>query len=196
MTSLLNWGAGDAGGQRITDVYLDREPRLVILFTAAMEEASLHFIADPSVRRSALCPGSGCPLCGLGGAPQLTALLPLYDVESAQVKVLKISSARGPASLRSVLVRHLANPNIANLAVLLRKESNYSYVAEARPLAATAGRGEEAIRAFMLERQEGLELCEALWRPSASELCELPTIRAKLDAIGGLPSSTSDAVPF
>jgi hypothetical protein len=195
MTSLLDWGSGGDTAPLISELILDREPRLILLFTDAMEEVDLHYVADPTVRRYAVCPGVGCPLCGLGGAPTKFALLPVYDLENSQVRALRVSSTRGPSSLRSVLVRHLTDPDIASKVVLLRRDGN-SYTAESRPLAASADRGQQVIAAFLADQGEGLQLRSAFWQPQPTELREVPTIRTKLEAVDGLPSNDSEQVPF
>lgn len=180
--------------QPIRELRLGPEPAMVLLFARDVEEAYLHYEPDESARGYLVCPGKGCPYCDLGSAPGRVALLPIYNIESGTVEVLRIPTRAEPGSLGALLTPFTRDPEIANK-VLLISRSGSRYRVEAKPLSENADRGVEAIRTFLEARKAGLSLKSAFLQPTADEMREIPRLRRKLDAIGGSAGPTSYSSP-
>lgn len=172
------------GPDVLRTVKLGKEPTALILFTGEFEPATLHFEGDEAVWSYIPCPGGGCPICFLGSAPQQFYLLPVFNVESRQVEVLRISSHRGPDSLSGGLKPHLKDPQIAEKIFLVSRLFK-RFKIEVRPLAENADRGAQVILAFKTAWEGGLKLIDAFPKMSPSEIAEVERVRRKLDAIGG-----------
>jgi hypothetical protein len=193
MGNLIEYFTGDdnPSQSRLTEMKLGREPAMGLFFTADTEDVRLHYVDDESVRSYVRCPGTGCPLCYCGIEPQSFKLLPTYDVEAGDVKVLRISTRRSPDSLGPLLVPHLRDPDVASKLILLRRDGP-KYGVEVRKLGPNAKRGESAIREFLELRGEGLQLQSAFELMSPVELSEVPKVAAKLEAIGGWEQPAND----
>jgi hypothetical protein len=172
---------------------LGKEPVMVLLFTAEVENAALHFEGDEAVFSYLPCPGKSCPLCYLGSAPQQSYLLPVLNLESREVEVLRIPSKRGPETLAAALKPHLKDPDIASKVLLISRNVN-RYRVEARPLARDADHGADVVAAFKTASENGLQLVTAFPRLSAAEIAEVERVRRKLDAIGGWSPPQPDTV--
>lgn len=176
--------AGDDAPSALSELRLGAEPALVLLFTAEYQEVKLHFVDDETVRSYIKCPGSGCPICYAGSAPTQAHLLPVFDVESGTVKVLRIPDNRRPNALAAKLLPHLKAENCSDKLILIsRREANYSV--EARPLGPDARRGEVEIKAFAERIENGLQLDGAFLAMTHTELAEVPKVAARLAALGG-----------
>ena len=162
------------------------EPVMLLIFTDEVEDVSLHYESDDSIRSYLVCPGEGCPLCFLGSPPQAQILLPVFNVEAQAVQVLRVSKKRGPDSLGGNLVPHLNDPHISNKLLTLSRQS-YRYRVESRELAENASRGTEAIAAFKTAFEAGLKLSSAFPQLGPSEIADIERVRRKLEAIGGFP---------
>lgn len=186
MTNLIDFYSGSEDGPNtvLSEARLGVEPTMLCLFTPDYEQARLHFIDDDSVRSFVLCPGTACPVCHCAVEPQLFNLLAVFDVASGAVKVLRVSARRQQGCLGALLVLHLRDKAVASKVILISR-NGAKYTVEARPLAPNAKRGEGVIKAFLEEQQTGLKLESAFPRMTPEELSEVPTIAAKLAAIGG-----------
>lgn len=186
MTNLVDFYSGPDGepAASLSEMRLGTEPAMAMLFTADSEEARLHFVADDAIRSYVACPGAGCPICHCGVAPTTFHLLPVFDIESGTVKVLRIPARRQPGGLGPLLVPHLRDKAIANKVILISR-NGAKYSVEARDLAANARRGEQQIKAFLDEREAGLKLVAAFAHLPPAELAEVPAIATKLAALGG-----------
>jgi hypothetical protein len=67
--------------------------------------------------------------------------------------------------------------------------AGFEYVVQHRPLAAAADRGEQVVKAFLTDIDEGLKLSSVVRHLSREEMVEIPRIRRLLDAFGGTPPS-------
>ena len=177
--------AGDGAPSTITELRLGAEPAMTLLFTPECQEVLLHYVADESVRSYVQCPGEGCPICYTGSSPSRFDLLPLFDVESGIVKVLRIPDNRRPTGLAAKLVPHLKDKDVADKLILISRQGTTDYSVEARPLGPDANRGEVEINAFVERVDEGLQLRGAFPEMTPAELAEVPKVAARLEALGG-----------
>jgi hypothetical protein len=186
---------GDAGSSQpasITELRLGTEPATVRLFTSDVEAARLHWESGEPYRTYIVCPGPGCPVCFLGSAPQNCGLIPVYNLETRSVEVLRFSTRQSPGSLVTLLMQLLRDEGIAEKVVLLSRDGS-RYSARSQPLAADADHGDAAIASFVEAQKVGLKLAGAFPQPAAAELAEVERVRRKLDAVGGykLPATES-----
>jgi hypothetical protein len=182
-------GATEHDPTQINELRLREEPATVLLFTDDADEARLHYEADDAIRSYIPCPGEGCPLCGLGNSPQRVFLLPVYNIETGAVEVLRIAAKRGPGSLGALLLPHLKGSHLADKLFLIGR-NGMRYSVRTQPLAATADRGVSAIQAFLEARADGLSLVTAFPAMTAAEIADLDRVRRKLDAMGVPAPST------
>ena len=197
MTNLLDFYSGADGEPMptLSEMKLGQEPAMAMLFTPDSEEVRLHYVSDDAVRAYVVCPGSGCPLCYCAVEPKTYHLLPVLDMESGMVKVLRIPARRQPDGLGPLLVPHLRDEAIASKVILISR-NGAKYTVEARALGANAKRGEHQIKAFVDDREAGMTLGSAFPHMTPEELAEVPTIAAKLDALGGWePPATATSDP-
>ena len=183
---------GDADGaqfQRLRELRLRKEPALVVLFTDDADEVALHYEEDPEVRAYVPCPGAACPLCYIGSPPQDYILLPIVNLESRAVEVLKISKVRGPGTLRAALAPMLEDPSIASKLVFIRRVG-MDYRVESRDLPPSTSRCEDAVAAFIEARNAGLKFDSAFVHRTSAELAEVERIKRKLEIIGGYGQGT------
>lgn len=177
--------SGDGAPSQLSELRFGAEPAMVLLFTAEGQETSLHYVDDEAVRSYVRCPGAGCPICYAGAVPASFHLLPVFEVESATVKVLRIPDNRRPAGLAAKLIPHLKDENIADKLVLISRRGMADYRVESRPLSPDAKRGEVEIKAFGEQLGNGLQLGSAFWAMTCNELAEVPKVAARLGAMGG-----------
>ncbi len=187
-------GSDGAAAPALTELRLGAEPAMALLFTPDVDEVSLHYVDDDSLRAYVVCPGTACPVCYAGSKPVQFHLLPVYDIESSTVRVLRIPSNRKPEGLGAKLTLQLKSKDVANTVILLRREGPV-YTVEARPLGPDAKRGEAEIKVFLDEVEQGLLLESAFPRMAAEELAEVPKIAKRLAAIGGWQPPRLDDMP-
>ncbi len=196
MSRLLDYyaGDGDVPVRQIEELRLREQPAMVLLFSDEDEEVELHYVADESVKSYVVCPGSGCPECFLGSAPVVASLLPVFDLESRTVKVLRITLSRRQGSLGLELLPFLADPDVSNKALLISR-TGPKYFVESRPLQPEADRGQTTIQSFIDSHENGIQLRAAFVSISAAALAETPSIRNKLDVVGGWKPPRADDAP-
>ena len=180
-------GADFEPRSHITELRIGDEPVLIGLFTDDFEGVKLHYVDDDSVKSYVVCPGDSCPMCHLSYQAKDFYLLPAYDHDEREVKVMRISPSRGVASLLSVLMPFLRDTEIADKLVILRRQG-YRYFGERRPIGGSADRGIDAIKRFVEARAGGLSLASAFAQMTVEDLRDVPKIRTKLELTGGLPA--------
>jgi hypothetical protein len=185
MGSLIEFYSGSEDGQNtaLSELRLGVEPTMALLFTADCDDVRLHYIGDESVKAYVICPGAGCPACHCAVEPQLFNLLPVLDVASGTVKVLRISARRQRGGLGPLLVPLLRSQDVGSRVILISRNVA-QYRVESRPLGMHADRGEAAIKAFLDQKAGGLKLESAFPQMTHEELSDVPSIAAKLAAIG------------
>jgi hypothetical protein len=185
--NLINYysDSGDGAPSPLSELRYGAEPAMVLLFTADCQETSLHYVDDEAVRSYIKCPGAGCPICYTGAAPARFDLLPVFDVESAIVKVLRISDNRRPEGLAAKLIPHLKDPHSADKLVLISRRRMADYRVESRQIGPDAKRGEAEIKAFGEHLEQGLQMDAAFQAMTHIELAGVPKIAARLAALGG-----------
>lgn len=194
MGNLYEFFAGGADGtaNQLEELRISADPTMIMLFTADTTDVKVHFVEDPSVHTYVICPGAGCPVCHVGSAPLLMMLLPVYDVTTRSVRVLRIPARRQQGSLLALIMSHAPKGAPTNrLLAITRNGMKYSVVAH--QIAATADRGEEVIRAFLDHHAKGLKVESALQSMTADELADVPQVANKLSMLGTWqpPSSTT-----
>ena len=179
---LGNAGASQPAG--ITELRTGTEPATVRLFTSEVETARIHYESGEPFRTYVICPGTGCPVCHIGSAPQQCGLLPVYNLETRAVEVVRFSIRQVPGALVTLLMQLLRDEGIAEKVVLLSRDGS-RYTARSQPLGEDADHGDAAIASFIEAQQAGLKLAGAFAQPTAAELAEVERVRRKLDAVGG-----------
>ncbi|NUP97482.1 MAG: hypothetical protein HUU28_15090 [Planctomycetaceae bacterium] len=170
-------------GAQLTERRIGQEPALVVLFSKSTEAVKLHYEDAPEFATFVVCPGDRCPLCHLGKNAQDYWLIPVYDLEDAKVKVLRVSTRKSVGALAPSIVALLrkqsTKPEITQIS---RTRGNYKVTSS--PLQETADDGREAIAAFLKECEHGLKLVSAFPSPTAAELASCERTRRKLEALG------------
>ncbi|MEO6594321.1 MAG: hypothetical protein ABIP94_06175 [Planctomycetota bacterium] len=193
MGNLLDFfsGGADEAQPRLKELRLGQEPAMIMAFTADASEARLHWIDDPAVKTFVVCPGKGCPVCHLGSDATKVWLLPVYDVEGRDVKVLRITMRLQPGGLGACLIPHLNDKAIAQKVLFVKRDgTNYSVIA--RPFTPLADRGEQVVGEFLAAQRDGLKLESAFRSMTAVELSEVPPIANKLAALGSWKAPDAD----
>ncbi len=185
--NLINYYSDSSAGapEPLTELRLGAQAAMALLFTPEAQPVSLHYIDDEAVNGYVKCPGDGCPVCYAGAKPSHFDLLPVFDVESGVVKVLRISDNRRPAGLAAKLIPHLKGEGAADKLILISKPTRTDYSVISRPLGTDANRGEAEIQAFSEKFDNGLQLGLAFRAMTCNELAEVPKVAARLGAMGG-----------
>lgn len=183
---------------RLELVRLGPEPSMLLFFTTEAEPALLHFLKDDAVFSYVPCPGNECPVCYVASRARESVLMPVVNIESKRVEVLRVARSFGTDGLLMALRPHLRDDHaFADKLFLIRREGARFYV-DVRPLGEHADRCEAAVGAFLRDNSEGLSLLSAFPSFTATELAEVESVRAKLDAVGGWqpPNPERSATPF
>jgi hypothetical protein len=170
--------------ERLEVVRIGDKPMMLQIFTVDGDDGSFHWIDDPSVNSYVPCPGAACPLCYLSDPPKVFQLLPTLVVEKKAVGVLMVSMARGPYSLGPQLMPHLDDANAQDKLFLISRARD-KYTVQVRALGDRADRCLSVIQGFAKTRDAGLNLLSAFPKLSAEQMAELPSVKARLDAMGG-----------
>lgn len=176
-------GGADGPANQLEEQRIGADPTMIMLFTADTTDVNMHFVEDPAVRSYVICPGPGCPVCHVGSAPVLMMLLPVYDVTTRSVRVLRLPARRQQGSLLALIMSHAPKGAPTNrLLAITRNGMKYSVVAH--QIAATADRGDEVIRAFLDHHAKGLKLESAFQSMTAEELADVPQVANRLSMLG------------
>jgi len=186
-------GVDDSQTGALRELRLNQEPAAIMAFTSDVDVALLHYEIDEAVRGYVPCPGTGCPSCFLGSAPQRFGLLPVLNVESREVEVLRIPTRRSAGSLAAALLPLLKDSDISDKVVMISRQGS-RFTARSQPLAENGDRCASAIEAFLAARKDGLKLVSAFPKLSAAELAEVERVRRKLAAVGGYVAPKDDGI--
>lgn len=187
----LNEIAGDVPSQSTTlnELYLRDEPVIVITFTDEADEMNLHFENDPSSRGWLQCIADGCPYCLMGSKPSKFFFMPVYNIETRRVEVLRVSPLKGPGALLSVLMNHIARPDAGNCTlVLVRNDKHYS--GASKPLVPGTDNGRDVVARFKEAIASGLTIGSVVRRLTRAEIEVIPRLRPKLEVLGLLSEET------
>ena len=185
MGNLLEFMAGGGDGQpsQLQELRLGSDPAMVLLFTADTADVGMHFVDDPSVNSYVICPGKGCPVCHLGSAAVATMLLPVYEIGTRTIRVLRVPKRRQPGSLAACILPHVAGGKPSDrLLAITRNGAKYTVVAH--DVAAAANRGEDVVRAFIAGTDTDAQLKSAFKLMTPEELADVPAIANKLATLG------------
>jgi hypothetical protein len=185
MGNLYEFFAGGADGpaNQLEEQRIGADPAMITMFTVDTTDVQMHFVEDPAVRSYVICPGIGCPVCHLGSAPVLMLLLPVYDVTTRSVRVLRIPARRQPGSLLALLMSHAPKGKPANRLLSITR-NGMKYAVTAHQVAPAADRGEDVIRAFLANVEGGLRLESAFQSMTAEELADVSQVANKLSMLG------------
>lgn len=184
----------------LRELYLRNEPAIVITFTDDVDEIAVHYEPDDANRGILHCLGAECPYCLIGAKPQRYYLIPVYNVETRAVEVLRVSPYVGPGTLLSVLKNHMSRPDAGSSSLVIILDQK-KYSGASRPLDARADRGFDAIARFKAEIETGLTLGSVVRRLTRSEIEAIPRIGIKLAALGlqspvDTTKQNDDGTPF
>lgn len=184
---------GGEGPPPLVELRLGEQPAMAQLFTAIAEPTRLHYLDDETVRAYVACPGTGCPVCYTGSPPKDFYLLPVLDIESGLVKVLRVPGNRWSNGLPAKLLPYLQDPDVRSKVFLISRIGS-NYTVESRPNADSGNRGDAVIKEFLDRFQSGLRLSSAFPAMSPAELAEVPKVANRLSAFGGWQPPPSPGV--
>lgn len=180
--------------QTLEQVRLGTDPTFLLLFTKDVDIAALHYLSDPEAGGYVICPGANCPLCYCGKASKQVCLLPVVDVASRSVRVLRVSKARNPGALLSALLPHLEGGDLVDkLFAVARNGAKFTVTVQA--LGPNADRCTAVVQGFLEARKQGLDLLSAFASYSATDLADVAEVRRLLDACGGWDPKGSGNAP-
>jgi hypothetical protein len=175
------------GSGELQILRLSVTPALVTLFTNKVGAVSTHYVDLANLRSELRCNKGlepGCLLCDLKYRLTNRAILPVYDVASAEVKVILVSDTRDPHSLGPQLKAELRQGNLDKRYLALSRTSNRFTV---RSLPAKAGHdmGEAAIAGFLARfKAEQVSLEGVLPVYANAELWDVPELERSAEALG------------
>ena len=144
-------------GAGLETLRLGEEPSIIVLFTDDSECLETHFVKYANLQGELQCNADGegsCVLCQVTKGPDTRYLLPVYDVSEAQVKVLRISTARQAYSLGPQIREQMRKGALAERYVtIVRNAAKY----EVGSISAEAGQemGEREIKCFLDRCKDG-----------------------------------------
>lgn len=190
MVDVLNCLEGPASqGGPLADLRLGESAVAALFFTTTGAKTVLHWEPDQSVSSYVICAGEGCPLCAIGDRAKEYVLLPVIEIQSSSVKVLRIPPGRGPGTLASQIAPFLRKTNSTDTAALISR-SGTTYTVVEKALSAHADRGVDAVKAYEAAVKEGLKLADTFKSFSIEELAEIPRVRRLLEAFDTKGEST------
>lgn len=185
MGNLLEFMTGDGDGQpsQLQELRLGSDPAMVLLFTADTADVGMHFVDDASVNSYVICPGQGCPVCHVGSAAIPTMLLPVYEIGSRTIRVLRVPMRRQPGTLAACITPHVAGgkPSTRLLAIT-RNGAKYAVVAH--QISPAADRGDDVIRDFVSLPDTDVRLKSAFRAMTPEELADIPAVANKIATLG------------
>jgi hypothetical protein len=178
---------GAPAGGELETLRLNETPVLVALFTGQVEQTQTHFVEAPNLRAELHChagDGSPCLLCDLKYKRTRRAILPVYDVETDQVKVLLVSDSRHPHALGPLLKAELAKGGLDQRYLLLSRQGA-KFAVQSVPAPDGGRMGESAIAEFLAGFEGGqLDLTRAIPLYPNEELWDVPEVERKARALG------------
>lgn len=175
--------AGDLDSAPLTELKVGADPAMVIFFTTETEAVLLHYEQDPAVHSYLVCPGPDCPICRLGSKPEKFGLIPVVNVDSQDVEVLRVPSKRGADALLPQLAEFLRAPNLDGRGALISRDKSYRWRLTSVALEEHSDRGELAVQRFLDRMAAGSDLASAYYRPTAAELADVDRIKRRLGMI-------------
>jgi hypothetical protein len=171
---------GSAGGSReLEELILSDQPATVMVFSSSLEDVQLHYEKEGALRGYTVCPGAGCPFCKLDEKPRAYWLMPVLDLGSDKVKVLRLSEARGSKSLVGQLSPYMKRADTADIALRITRVG-FDHTVKAVPIAEHADRGAAAVQAFQTAQPDLRSVYRHL---TVEEIAEIARVRKLLDAL-------------
>ena len=175
------------GGGELQILRLSETPALVAVFTSNVGSSSTHYVDFPNLRSELRCNTdleSRCLLCDLKYRLTKRAILPVYDVASAEVKVLLVSDTREPHSLGPQLKAELRQGNLDKRYLALLRKSN-RFTVKSLPAKPGHDMGEAAVADFLAKVKSGQVSLEGVLPVYANaELWDVPELERSAEALG------------
>ena len=175
------------GGGELQILRLSETPALVAVFTDKVGSSSTHYVDLPNLRSELRCNAdleSRCLLCDLKYRLTNRAILPVYDVASAEVKVLLVSDTRDPHSLGPQLKAELRQGNLDKRYLRCSRKSN-RFTVKSLPAKPGHDMGETAIADFLAKLKAGQVSLEGVLPVYANaELWDVPELERSAEALG------------
>jgi hypothetical protein len=175
------------GGGELQILRLTETPALVTIFTNKVGAVSTHYVDLPNLRCELRCNTqleSRCLLCDLKYRLTKRAILPIYDVSSAEVKVLLVSDTRDPHSLGPQLKAELRQGGLDKRYLTLSRKSN-RFTVKSVPAQPGHDMGEVAVADFLAKLESGLiSLERVLPVYGSAELWDVPELERSAKAMG------------
>jgi hypothetical protein len=166
---------------------LSETPVLLTIFTTTVGDAYTHYVDLPNLRSELQCNimlEGRCLLCDLKHKRARRAILPVFDVASAQVKALLISETREPHSLGPQLKAEVRKGGLDGRYLVLTRVSN-KFRVQSVPAKAGQDMGELMVADFLKKLESGLvSLDRAIPVYLNGELWDVPELERKAEAIG------------
>jgi hypothetical protein len=166
---------------------LSEQPAVVVLFTDTIGTTWTHFIDTLSLRAEIRCNAGReekCLLCDCRLKRTLRAVLPVFDAECSQVRVLLISDNRNPGALGPQIKAELRKGGLdARFLMITRKGNKFSVTSV--PAKEGSDMGEDTIAAFLPALQSGaIVLEQTLPTYTNIELWDIPELERRALALG------------
>ena len=119
----------DAEPSSLRVLTVGRDDAYIGIITKEGFPVTAHFLDDSEgwPRGYVHCLGDECPACQAGMKPNSFIYLPVLELSTAQVALLRVSSLRGPGKLITELERVMDHPHIENLVLKVSREGSYVY---------------------------------------------------------------------
>ena len=175
------------GGDDLEVLRLSETPSLVAVFTNKVGAASTHYVDLPNLRSELQCNTDlepRCLLCDLKHRLTKRAILPIYDVSSAEVKVLLVSDTRDPHSLGPQLKAEMRQGGLDKRYLAISRKG-YRFTVRSVPAKPSNDMGEVAVADFLAKLESGLISLERVLPvyPNA-ELWDIPELERSAEAMG------------
>ena len=179
--------ANATGGSELEVLRLSETPALVTIFTNKVSTVATHYVELPNLRSELRCNTgleSRCLLCDLKYRLTNRAILPVYDIAAAEVKVLLVSDTRDPHSLGPQLKAELRQGGLDERYLALSRKSN-RFTVKSVPAKPGHDMGEAVIADFLAKFESGqISLERVLPVYANAELWDVPELERSAEALG------------
>jgi hypothetical protein len=175
------------GGGDLEVLRLSETPTFVALFTDQIGLATTHFIDFPNLRTELHCNAaleSRCLLCDIKSKSTKRAILPVYEISSAQIKAMLVSDNRNPNALAPQIKAELTGGDLDKRILAITRKSNKFAI---QSVAVHEGNelGEVVIAGFIAKLKNGqISLGRVMPTISNHDLWDVPEIERSATILG------------
>ena len=177
--------ADATGGSDLEVLRLSETPALVTIFTNKVGSSSTHYVDLPNLRSELRCNTgleSRCLLCDLKYRLTKRAILPVYEVATAEVRVLLVSDTRDPHSLGPQLKAEFRQGGLDKRYLAISRKSN-RFTVKSVPAKPGHDMGEAVIADFLAKVKSGqISLERVLPVYANADLWDVPELERSAEA--------------